>query len=240
MEKTVIKNMILAASALIFVACGGSSSTPTSVVEDVAPVEETMSILTQDLKDSITYMYNEEGLAYDVYMHIYNYQVDNNLPTAKQLVNIATNSEIKHIEAVNELAIKYDLNMTTYDPTLEPYSKEGIGDGKYSVKHIQDLYDALYPKGIKSKQDALEVGCMVEVVDIVDLEHYITLAKDSNASDVLEVFNFLVAGSYAHYWAFDDGLMKLKNSNDPLDGCCSVLDEFSLGLDFCHPEYPKN
>ena len=231
MVKNVIKNMMIATSAFIFVACGssGDSYTPVDSDDNDAP----KSTLTQDLKDAITYMYNEEGLAHDVYLNIYKIQPVN------QLQNIAVNSETKHIEAVNEMAIKYDLNMTTYDPTIEPYSREGIGDGNYSVHHIQVLYDALYPKGIKSKQDALEVGCMVEVVDIVDLEAYITLAKESNAEDVLEVFDFLIRGSYTHYWAFDDGLMKLKNSNDPNDGCCSVLDEFGLGLDFCHPEYPQ-
>ena len=233
MGKTVIKQIILAASALVFVACGSSSSTPSSIVEDVE--DSTKSILTEDLKDSITYMYNEEGLAYDVYMHIYNYQVANNLPTVNQLQKIATNSEIKHIEAVNELAIKYDLNMTTYDPTLEPYSKEDIGDGKYSVQHIQDLYDILYPKGIKSKQDALEVGCMVEVVDIDDLNIYIDQAKQANASDVLDVFTFLITGSYAHYWSFSDGLENMGVAG----GCCSL--EPALGYDFCHDEseYPR-
>jgi len=258
MKNSLLKSSILVASVFALIGCGsGSSDAPAAanVVEDPMVVEDPTSdditsvlpadiqdaidspksVLTEDLKDSITYMYNEEGLAYDVYMHIYNYQVANNLPTVNQLVNIASNSEIKHIDAVNELAIKYDLNMTTYDPTLEPYSKEGIGDGKYTVPHIQVLYDALYPKGIKSKQDALEVGCMVEVVDIVDLQEYIHEANEANASDVLEVFDFLITGSYAHYWAFDDGLKNMGIS----EGCCSVTDEFSLGLDFCHPEYPK-
>ncbi len=252
MKNALMKNTILVLSIFTLVGCGGgSSNTPAAanVVKDPTLVEESIlgettsglpadiedaidgpkSILTQDLKDSITYMYNEEGLAYDVYMNIYKIQAVN------QLEKIATNSEIKHIEAVNELAIKYDLNMTTYDPTLEPYSKEGIGDGKYSVKHIQDLYDILYPKGIKSKQDALEVGCMVEVVDIDDLNIYIAQAKESNATDVLDVFTFLINGSYTHYWAFNDGLENMGVTG----GCCSL--EPALGYDFCHDEseYPR-
>jgi hypothetical protein len=241
MGKTVIKNMILAASALIFVACGGSSSsTPASVVEDVASVEEItsglpsdvqdaidgpISILTQDLKDSITHMYNEEGLAYDVYMNIYKTQ------KVEQLQKIATNSETKHIEAVNELAIKYDLNMTQYPDTDVPYSIEGISSGVYSVEQIQELYNLLYDKGIQSKQAALEVGCMVEVVDIDDLDKYIVLAKESNASDVLEVFDFLISGSYKHYASFDKGLKDMGVA----EGCCAVPD--ALGYSFCHDEY---
>ena len=223
MVKTVIKSMIFAVSTLIFVACGGSDSTSSG--------------LSQDLKDSITYMYNEEGLAYDVYMNIYNYQVDNNLPTANQLKNIASGeqdgAEKEHIEAVNELAIKYDLNMTQYPDTDVPYSTKGISSGVYPVEHIQELYDLLYDKGIQSKQDALEVGCMVEVVDIDDLNKYIGFAEASNAEDVLTVFNFLREGSYAHYWAFDEGLRNMGVTN----GCCSVAD--ALGYSFCHPEYPQ-
>jgi hypothetical protein len=174
-------------------------------------------------------MYNEEGLAYNVYMNIYKIQV------VQQLQKIAENAETKHMQAVDELAVKYDLNMTTYDPTLEPYSKEGIGDDTYTVPRIQKLYDLLYAKGIKSKKDALEVGCMVEVVDVDDLKEDIALATESNATDVLEVFNFLIMGSYNHYWSFDKGLKDMGISG----GCCSVEDEFGLGYDFCQPDYPK-
>jgi len=199
-------------------------------VEIQDAIDEPKSILTQDLKDAITFMYNEEGLAYDVYMNVYKIQA------VKQLQNTAQNSETKHMQSVDELAVKYDLNMTTYDPTLEPYSKEGISSGTYTVPHIQELYDLLYAKGIKSKQDALEVGCMVEVVDVEDLENYIALATESNATDVLDVFDFLITGSYKHYWTFDAGLKKMGI----IGGCCSVEDEFGLGHNFCQPDYPNN
>lgn len=218
-------------TVLIMVGCGGGSST-SGVAEEVLP-NESLSTLSQDLKDAITYMYNEEGLAYDVYMNIYKVQAVNTLQS------IAVNSETKHIEWVDELARKYDLNMTTYNPTLESYGTEDIGDGTYSVQHIQDLYDLLYAKGIKSEKDALEVGCMVEVVDVKDLEEYRALAEESNATDVLQTFNQLIEGSYAHYWSFDAALMRMNDPNDPNAGCCSVTDEFGLGLDFCQPDYPK-
>ena len=186
-------------------------------------IDAPKSVLSPKLKDAITYMYSEEGLAHDVYLDIYKKQVVN------QLKNIATNSEVKHIDAVNKLAIKYDLNMTQYPDTNVPYSIDGIENGKYPVEPIQDLYNLLYDKGIQSKQDALEVGCMVEVVDIDDLDKYIEYAQKDNASDVLNVFNFLRNGSYTHYWAFNDGLVNKGVS----DGCCS------LGTEWCHPEYPK-
>jgi hypothetical protein len=221
-----MKSLMVMGIVLSIVGCGGGSST--SVEEEVVPPisELPSSTLSQDLKDSITYMYNEEGLAYDVYMNIYKIQAVN------QLRNIAVNSETQHIEAVNELAIKYDLNMTEYPDTDVPYSIEGIGDGKYSVEHIQDLYNMLYDKGIQSKQDALEVGCMVEVVDIDDLDKYIELAEESNALDVLDVFNFLIKGSYNHYWTFNDALVGMGIAQ----GCCEMAKD--LGHDSC-PTYPR-
>ena len=235
MKKNILKSLIVTGAVFTVLGCGGGSSV--SGEEEVIIPEEQVSTLSQDLKDAITFMYNEEGLAYDVYMNIYQYHVDNNIPTANQLQQIASGeqsgSEEKHIAAVNDLAVKYDLNITQYPGTDVPYSVEGISAGNYSVPAINVLYETLYNKGKESEQDALEVGCMVEVVDIDDLEIYLGYAENSNASDVLEVFNFLITGSYKHYWAFNDALMAMKNSTKPEDGCCS------LGTEYCHPEYPR-
>ncbi|RUM71256.1 MAG: hypothetical protein DSZ09_03250 [Sulfurovum sp.] len=56
------------------------------------------------------------------------------------------------------------------------------------------------------------------------------MAKNSNAQDVEDIFDFLRKGSYNHYWAFDRAL---KNKG-VAEGCCT------LGTEYCHPEYPKN
>jgi hypothetical protein len=105
--------------------------------------------------------------------------------------------------------------------------------GQYDIPAIQGLYDVLYAKGIDSQKDALEVGCMVEVTDINDLDRYITMAEESNATDVVDAFTVLRNGSYSHYWGFDKGLKNL----DIADGCCSlgVVD----GVDYCHSDYPQ-
>ena len=234
-----VKNIIAISSLFMMVGCGsgdGGGSNKSNDTKDNLPASVTNALnapnstLTQDLKDSLTYMYSEEGLAYDVYTNIYKIQAVN------QLTNIANNAEIKHQDAVNKLAIKYDLNITKYPDTTKPYSTDDLkryGNGKYPVEPIQELYNILYDKGIGSKRDALEVGCMVEVVDIDDLDKYIKEAKVSNASDVLDVFNFLIDGSYKHYWAFDKGLKSLGVN----EGCC-VISDFD-GHNFCHPEYPN-
>ncbi|CAA6803027.1 MAG: Unknown protein [uncultured Sulfurovum sp.] len=235
MHKTFTKNILTVLVSLAFIACNSSTdnnktnaqnteSIP-AVVTDAIDGEK--STLTQELQDSITYMYNEEKLAKDVYLNVYAKQAQ------KQLYNIATKSEVKHEEAVNDLAKKYDLNITLYPDTEVPYdqkSLENYASGEFPVVAIQELYDTLYDKGIQSPKDALEVGCMVEVTDIDDLNKYINQATQSNATDVLAVFNFLREGSYKHYWAFNEALQNIGVS----DGCCS------LGATYCHPEYPKN
>jgi hypothetical protein len=84
------------------------------------------------------------------------------------------------------------------------------------------LYETLYNKGVMTLQDALEVGCMVEVVDVDDLDKYIEYTIESNASDVQGIFEYLRAGSYNHYWAFDNGLKNIGVS----EGCCSLEDTY--------------
>ncbi len=216
-----------------FAACGGGGGKgggkhqgdiSTAVVDDA--INAPLSTLSQPVKDTIAYMYSEEKLAHEVYLDVYAVQPQ------KQLYNIATRSEVEHMDAVNRLAVKYDLNITRYPDTVPPYDAEALarfGDGQFPVEEVQYLYDTLYAKGITSAQDALEVGCMVEVTDVNDLDRDIALAEGDGASDVVDIFNFLRDGSYNHYWAFDKGLKNMGIS----DGCCS------LGDDYCHPEYPQ-
>jgi hypothetical protein len=189
-----------------------STNLPSEVTNALA---SSTSTLTQPLQDSIQYMYNEEGLAYDIYLSLYQ------IYPLQQLQNIALNSESKHQEAVNQLAIKYALNLVP--------SSAGI----YEVEAIDELYDTLYQKGVDSEQDALEVGCMVEVVDIDDLNTFISQAQASNAPDVVAIFDYLRKGSYKHYWEFDSAL----KSRGVSEGCCGV--ESYGDHQFCHPEYPN-
>jgi hypothetical protein len=191
--------------------------------------------LTQDVKDTLAYMGNEERLAHDVYISLYNTHLANGTEI-KQLTNIATNSETTHIQTVQLLVQKYitgvnDFTDITLDNLDYMYATiEELPAGEYNIPAIQNLYDMLIEKGVQSQQDALEVGCMVEVVDINDLLGDITLAEESNASDVATAFEFLRDGSYSHYWSFDKGLKNMGIT----DGCCS------LGEEYCHTEYPQN
>jgi Uncharacterized protein domain (DUF2202). len=85
---------------------------------------------------------------------------------------------------------------------------EDMPIGEYDIpKDTRDFMIHSMQKGVASKQAALEVGCMVEVVDVDDLDRYIEQAKASNATDIVDAFSdVLRQGSYNHYWAFDKGL----------------------------------
>jgi len=190
-------------------------------------INSNLSVLTPDVIDGLDYMGNEERLAYDVYNKLYGYW---NTPEVAVLDNVANRAEIRHIEIVQSLVRKYDINNTQlYDEDISQ-----ITPGTYEISEIQDLYNSLIAKGELSQQDALEVGCMVEVTDINDLDKYIQYAKDSNASDITNALESLRNGSYNHYWSFDSALKNIGVN----DGCCSL--GVIGGVDYCHNEYPKN
>ena len=189
--------------------------------------------LSEELVNTLSYMGNEERLAYDVYNRLYAEW------GIKTFTNIANKSEIKHIQAVQDLIQKYKLNdlnhFTNVDLPALGYMNtavENMEAGTYDISKIQRLYDDLVSEGARSQIDALNVGCIVEVVDINDLDEYIHIAEASNASDVVDTFNFLRNGSYNHYWSFDKALKQ----RGVADGCCALgtVD----GVNYCHPEYP--
>lgn len=199
---------------------------PTGLPTDIQDqIDSNTSTLSQDVIDGLTYMGNEERLAFDIYKALFALY-----PTSKQFNNIAINSEVKHIDAVQQLLQKYNIN----DTELSNNSIEDMTAGSYTVPAVQTLYDVLYAKGASSEIDALKVGCMVEVTDIDDLEKFMNQAETINATDVVEVYQFLIEGSYNHYWAFDKGLKNKGMS----DGCCSLgtVD----GVNYCHSEYPSS
>jgi hypothetical protein len=227
--KTIYKSALaLSITLLIFTGCGDAMSDDmdsNSMQMSIDLSNYTQDALTDEQKYSLAYMWHEERLAYDIYLAL------NTLYPAKQFENIATRSEIRHIELVQDLVEWYDLNITNIPDYTISYSQEeltAIPAGIYAIDEIQNLYDALYTKGKSSQQAAFEVGCMVEVTDVNDLDVDIALAG-SNAA-LVDTFNILRNGSYNHYWAFDKGLQNLGIN----DGCCS------LGTDYCHPEYPQS
>ena len=191
------------------------------------------STLTQDIVDSLAYMGNEERLAYDIYTVLYKHHSDAGLEI-NQLKNIPQ-SEQKHVEIVQSIIQKYDINTANLTDVVDPVADKDVAFadmpmGKYDIAHIQELYDMLHAKGIQSHQAAMEVGCMVEVIDIDDLDKFIIQAEASNATDIVDGFNKLRNGSYNHYWAFDKGLKNMGIA----EGCGAAGAEYAKTKD----DYP--
>ena len=173
--------------------------------------------LTTEQKYTIAYMWNEEKLAKDVYLAL------NALTPSQTLYNIATNSETQHEASMQSLAQKYDINvfnLTDFSGGYDEAGMNALAAGQYSIPEVQALYDQLYAKGSGSLQAALEVGCMVEVTDINDLDRDIQVVADH--ADIVQVFSFLRQGSYNHYWSFDRALKAIGVA----EGCCSLGDAY--------------
>jgi len=228
------KVIFYALAGLLAVGCGGSGSgngggnggqqqnLDNSLATLTTPSDTSVS-LNEEQKYALAFMWHEEKLAYDIYHEL------NLIHPTKQFENIQ-NSETTHMQAVEVMIKNYDINVTNLEDYTINYSADELANmpiGEYAVKPIKELYDTLYAKGKSSQRDALEVGCMVEVTDINDLNEYITIAGDK--ADLVERFEFLRDGSYNHYWAFNKGLQNIGVS----DGCCG------LGSEWCHPEYPQ-
>jgi hypothetical protein len=141
--------------------------------------------LTQQQKDDLTFMYQEEKLARDVYNtlgDIWNARVFKNIQRSEQ----------RHMNSVKYLLNKYNL------PT--PVLSDDIG--VFEDEELQALYNELVEKGKLSLKDALEVGVAIEEKDIADLE-----AKIVNVpKDIERVFKNLDRGSYNHLRAFNRNL----------------------------------
>ncbi|KUH33579.1 hypothetical protein APY94_05125 [Thermococcus celericrescens] len=157
----------------------GSSSGELGMPDiSVLPYQE----LSEDEIDAILYMAEEEKLARDVYLTLFN-------ETGVQVFDNIARSEQTHMDMVVELIEKYNLT----NPI------EGLGVGEFRSKEMQNLYDDLVSKGSVGEVEALKVGALVEEIDIKDLQEYL---RRTDNEDVKAVFESLMSGSKSHLRAF--------------------------------------
>jgi len=145
--------------------------------------------LTEAEIQTIKFMRQEEKLARDVYLILYD---EYNTPI---FLNISK-SEQRHMDAMKRLIDKFKLE--------DPVSDDTIGAFPLSVGNDIDfnsLYDDLVDRGMNSYCDALQVGIDIEELDIEDIENAL-LMDDVNAQAVNKVLNNLLNGSYNHLRAF--------------------------------------
>jgi len=152
-----------------------------------ADLKSESSSLSQQLSDEeikgILFMREEEKLARDVYLYLYE------IYPLRPFLNISK-SEKAHMDAIKYLIDTYELS----DP---------VGDnppGVFQNEELQVLYDELIEKGSKSREEALKVGALIEEVDIIDLRT--ELEEIAKNEDVVRVFTNLCSASENHLRAF--------------------------------------
>jgi|GEM_PF-976452 len=204
--------------------------TQASFAENVFTAEQ-----QAEFNDLIAFSWNEEKMAKDLYLNLYSDLILQG-SEIKSLTNVANNSETKHQESMRALLEKYDLEISSGE-VLSGYDNEAlnaIASGQFSLTEVQDLYDGLWNHAIlhaNFAQGALEAACMVEVVDVNDLNASIEQAQALGALELVVAFENLRSGSYNHYWAFDNALIKQGVAQG-----CGVL-----GSDYVqdYPQVPK-
>ncbi len=151
--------------------------------------------LTGAEKDWLTYMREEEKLARDVYLDLYEKW---QLPI---FANIAK-SEQKHMDAIKTLLDRYDLP----DPAADK------GQGEFTNGDLQNLYDELIQRGSDSAVEALQVGVLIEETDIDDLNMAMGLTR---RKDIKTVYSNLLQGSLNHLKAFVSNLASYGVTYEP-------------------------
>lgn len=159
-----------------------------------AIISATTSLTKQEIED-ILHMREEEKLARDVYITLYNIH---KLP----IFNNISKSEQAHMNAVKTLIDRYNLNDPVKDNTV----------GKFTNLEFTKLYNSLVEKGKKSLTEALTVGALIEDLDIKDLTEAISRA---NKSDIKIVYNNLLNGSKNHLRSFVSQLQKYGQTYIP-------------------------
>ena len=159
---------------------------PTSAVQAVASVAPTS--LSAAERDALQYMREEEKLAHDVYVTLYD------LWGLRVFSNIAA-SEQQHTAAVATLLSRYGVS----DPAA------GNAVGEFTDPVLQKLYDELIAQGSTSVAAALKVGAAIEEIDILDLQERVAATTHA---DIVRVYSNLTAGSENHLRAFTANLQR--------------------------------
>jgi hypothetical protein len=138
--------------------------------------------LSDDEIAGLVFMREEEKLAHDVYLTLYEQWGQ------RTFANIA-NSEQSHTDAIKALLDAYGLD--------DPAAERGVGD--FADPDLQALYDQLLAEGSASLDAALRVGAAIEEIDILDLKQRIGLTDEV---EIIRVYENLIAGSENHLRAF--------------------------------------
>ncbi|GGF67497.1 DUF2202 domain-containing protein [Alteromonas lipolytica] len=187
--------VILLSLSAVLTGCGGSDSpSPLNVDQNGLTTFNVSQLNTQlntyalgDLTpietEGVLLMREEEKLAHDVYITLYNQH-------GLAIFNNIASSEQTHTDAMQALLERYQLDDPVTDTTV----------GVFTNSELAYLYTVLTENGAISVLEGLYVGARIEELDIYDL---MRLSEDlTDNPDVLMVYNNLLKGSRNHLRSF--------------------------------------
>jgi hypothetical protein len=176
------QNMLVA--GLLLAGCAGTMLSPAVLAAgNGSPAGmAAYAALSKAEGDALVFMREEEKLARDVYLTLYQKWA---MPVFQNIAG----SEQQHTDRIRMLLSTYGLA----DPV-----KDGRV-GAFTNPQLASLYAQLVEQGKKSLPDALKVGALIEETDIGDLQKAL---QDTTRPDIVMVYSNLMRGSRNHLRAF--------------------------------------
>lgn len=158
--------------------------------EETVEINQNINPASNELSEeevaSLVFMREEEKLARDVYLGLYD------LWSLSIFQNI-TDSEQTHTDAVKKLLDQFVIE----DPA------DTSSPGIFVNEELQKLYIDIMAIGAQSLGDALKVGAAIEEIDILDLQKALEFAENEA---IQQVYENLLKGSENHLRAFTSTL----------------------------------
>lgn len=171
--------------------------------------------LTQAELDNLNFLLEEEKMARDVYLYLYDLYGVN-------IFNNISSSEQRHMDFVIEILDNYDLEYNYLDE-----------HGEFINQDIQTLYDQLTSKGDVSLLEAYLAGITIEDLDIFDLNNAIA---NTDKADLIEMYETLSCGSRNHMRAFYDKIKAEGSDYDPQYISSNLFSDIITGIhESCNP-----
>ena len=164
-------NKLLISTAIAFTLAGG-----------LVAATQAASPFTEAEAKTLQFMHEEEKLAKDVYLTLYDKW------NIRAISNIAS-AEQRHQDALKGMVDQYGI------PSVVQSAKVG----EFNNPELARMYKELTEQGLASLEGALKVGGMIEELDIMDLQKAIA---ESDKSDLDGVYENLMRGSRNHLRAF--------------------------------------
>lgn len=168
--------------------CNSSNST--------VPTNPDVEQLTEEQKDILFFIYQEEKVARDVYIYLGNLYPNESTFASIQL------SEQRHMDAAEELCINYGIDISMVDESEIDY-------GVFHVDYLQDLYETAIGLGESELVEALKVGKLVEETDIGTLTE--SIEEMDMPDDIIRTYEILREGSYSHLESYEAAIFREEN-----------------------------